>query len=61
VVGIAVFVMAALNVEHPPAAGTALAVLINEVSPDVSIIIIAVAIILSLCHYYLRHHLKDLV
>ncbi|NQT04025.1 MAG: hypothetical protein HQ580_18510 [Planctomycetes bacterium] len=53
--------MAALNVEHPPAAGTALAVLINEVSPDVSIIIIAVAIILSLCHYYLRHHLKDLV
>ncbi len=61
VVGISIFVMAALDVEHPPAAGTALAVLINEVSPDVSIIIIAAAIILSLCHYYLRHYLKDLV
>ena len=61
VVGLAIFVMAALDVEHPPAVGTALAVLINEVSPDVSFIIIATAIILSVCHYYLRHHLKDLV
>jgi CBS-domain-containing membrane protein len=61
VVGIAIFVMAALDVEHPPAVGTALAVLINEVSPDVSFIIIATAVILSVCHYYLRHHLKDLV
>jgi len=61
VVGIAIFVMAALDVEHPPAVGTALAVLINEVSTDVSFIIIATAVILSVCHYYLRHHLKDLV
>ena len=61
VVGIAIFVMAALDVEHPPAVGTALAVLINEVSTDVLFIIIATAIILSVCHYYLRHHLKDLV
>ncbi len=59
VVGFAIFVMAALDVEHPPAVGTALAVVINEVSPDVSLIIIATAIILSICHYYLR--LKDLV
>ncbi len=61
VVGIAIFVMAALDVEHPPAVGTALAVLINEVSTDVLFIIIAAAVILSVCHYYLRHHLKDLV
>ena len=61
VVGIAIFIMAALDVEHPPAVGTALAVLINEVSTDVLFIIIAAAVILSLCHYYLRHHLKDLV
>jgi CBS-domain-containing membrane protein len=61
VVGIAIFVMAALDVEHPPAVGTALAVLINEVSADVLFIIIATAVILSVCHYYLRHHLKDLV
>jgi CBS-domain-containing membrane protein len=61
VVGIAIFIMAALDVEHPPAVGTALAVLINEVSTDVLFIIIAAAVILSVCHYYLRHHLKDLV
>lgn len=33
VVGIAIFLMVALDVEHPPAAGTALAVVINELSP----------------------------
>ncbi|MHC4534057.1 MAG: HPP family protein [Planctomycetota bacterium] len=61
VVGIAIFVMAAFDVEHPPAIGTALAVLINEVSSDVLFIIIATAIILSVCHDHLRRHLKDLV
>ena len=60
-VGIAIFVMVALDVEHPPAAGTALAVVINEVSPDVFITIMAGALILSQCHYYLRRHLKDLI
>lgn len=61
VVGFAIFLMAALDVEHPPAVDTALAVVINEVSPDVSFILIAIAVILSTCHYYLRNHLKDLV
>jgi CBS-domain-containing membrane protein len=61
VVGFAIFVMAVLNVEHPPAVGTALAVLINEVSTEVLFVIIATAVILSVCHYNLRHHLKDLV
>ena len=62
VVGIAVFVMAALDVEHPPAAGTALAVVINDVYPlDVFVTVMAGAVILSQCRYYLRHHLKDLV
>jgi CBS-domain-containing membrane protein len=60
-VGIAFFVMVALDVEHPPAAGTALAVVINEVSPDVFVTIMTGALILSQCRYYLRHHLKDLV
>ena len=65
VVGLTIFVMVALDVEHPPAVGTALAVLINEVSPDasfnVSFIIVAIAIALSICHYCLKHQLKDLV
>ena len=62
VVVVAVFVMAALDVEHPPAAGTALAVVINEAYPlDVFVAVMAGAVILSQCRYYLRHHLKDLV
>ncbi|MCH7555890.1 MAG: HPP family protein [Planctomycetes bacterium] len=61
VVGIAIFIMVALDVEHPPAAGTALAVVMNEVSPDVFVTIMASAVILSQCRYYLRHYLKDLI
>lgn len=61
VVGIAIFIMVALDVEHPPAAGTALAVVMNEVSPDVFVTIMASAVILSQCRYYLRHRLKDLI
>jgi len=60
-VGIAIFFMVALDVEHPPAAGTALAVVMNEVSPGVLITIMLSAIILSQCRYYLRDYLKDLV
>lgn len=60
-VGIAIFIMVALDVEHPPAAGTALAVVINEVSPDVFVTIMVSAVILSQCRYYLRRYLKDLI
>lgn len=61
-VGIAIFFMVALDVEHPPAAGTALAVVINEVSSlDTFVTIMAGALVLSQCRYYLRHYLKDLV
>ena len=60
-VGLAIFLMVVLDVEHPPAAGTALAVVINEVSPAVFVAIMTSALILSQCRYFLRHHLKDLV
>jgi len=60
-VGIAIFLMVALDVEHPPAAGTALAVVINEVSCDAFVTIMVSALVLSECRYYMRHYLKDLV
>ena len=60
-VGLVFFLMVALDVEHPPAAGTTLAVLANEVSPDVFVTIMLAAVILSQCRYYLRGHLKNLV
>jgi CBS-domain-containing membrane protein len=62
VVGIAIFLMVALDVEHSPAAGTALAVVINELSPiDAFVIIMISALVLSQCRYFLRNYLKDLV
>ena len=60
-VGLAIFLMVALDLEHPPAAGTALAVVVNEVSFDVFVAIVISALVLSQCRYYLRNHLKDLV
>jgi CBS-domain-containing membrane protein len=60
-VALAIFLMVALDVEHPPAAGTALAVVINEVSRDAFITIMVSTVVLSQCRYYLRHYLKDLV
>lgn len=60
-VGITILVMVVLDVEHPPAAGTALAVVINEVSPDAIVTILLSSLILSQCRYYLRHYLKNLV
>jgi len=61
VVGMTVFLMVALDVEHAPAAGMALAVVINEVSLDVFVAIMVSILILSQCRYYLRNHLRDLV
>ncbi len=59
---VAIFFMVALDVEHPPAAGTALAVVINEVSFDISFITVMVsAVLLTQCRYYLRNYLKDLL
>ncbi|MHC4498083.1 MAG: HPP family protein [Planctomycetota bacterium] len=60
-VGLAMFLMTALDVEHPPAAGTALAVVIEEVSPAVFVTIMAGALVLSQCRYYMRKYLRDLV
>ena len=60
-VGFAILLMVILGVEHPPAAGTALAVVINEVSLSAFITIMLSAVILSQCRYYLRDYLKNLV
>jgi CBS-domain-containing membrane protein len=60
-VGLTIFIMVALDVEHPPAAGTALAVVINEVSLNAFITIMLSSVILSQCRYHLRNFLKDLV
>ena len=60
-VGLAIFLMVALDVEHPPAAGTALAVTINEVTLASAIAIILSALLITQCRYMMRKFLKDLL
>lgn len=60
-VGIAILFMLALDVIHPPAAGTALAVAINQAPFETLITIVIATTVLSLCRYLLRNHLKNLV
>ena len=60
VVGLCIFVMAILNVQHPPAVGAALAVVISEISLGGIVAMMLSTLVLSQLRYYLRYHLKDL-
>lgn len=59
-VGLSIFVMVATDTEHPPAAGTALGIVIRGFSFNVTIAVITSVIILSLVHHFLKPILKDL-
>jgi len=61
VVGLSILVMVVLKAEHPPATGTALAGVINEVSADVILTVLVSVLVLSQCRYYMRRYLKDLI
>ena len=60
-VSLAIFFMVALDVEHPPAAGSALAVVINEVTLNGAVAIILSALVITQCRYLMRNVLKDLI
>jgi len=59
-VGTAVFLMVALDAEHPPAGGTALGVAITGFSISVMVAVLTSSIALSLAHRFLKKYLKDL-
>ncbi len=59
-VGISIFLMVALDFEHPPAAGTALGVAMTGFSATVLIAVITSSILLSLTHRFLRRYLREL-
>lgn len=59
-VGISIFIMVVTDTEHPPAAGTALGIVIRGISPRVTIAVIASALLLSLIHRLFKPHLRDL-
>jgi CBS-domain-containing membrane protein len=59
-VGISIFLMVALDFEHPPASGTALGVAMTGFSLTVLIAVITSSILLSLAHRFLRRYLREL-
>jgi CBS-domain-containing membrane protein len=59
-VGLSICLMVALDVEHPPASGTALGVAITGFHPEVMIAVLTSSIVLSLAHQFCKKYLKDL-
>lgn len=59
-VGTAIFTMVVIDMEHPPAAGTALGVVTTGLSLDVFIAVSLSIILLSLIHQFFKPCLRDL-
>ncbi|MEE9911743.1 MAG: HPP family protein [Deltaproteobacteria bacterium] len=59
-VGVSIFIMVVIDMEHPPAAGTALGVAMTGISSDVFVAVIISIILLSVIHKLFRPHLRDL-
>jgi hypothetical protein len=56
--------MVVLDVEHPPAAGTALGVALQGTAanlPAIAVAVVTSAALLAVTHLLLRKHLRDLV
>ncbi|MFC1967860.1 HPP family protein [Chloroflexota bacterium] len=59
-VGLSIFLMVALDFEHPPAAGTALGIAMNSFSTSIFLTVLVSCTALSLAHRLMRRFLKDL-
>jgi CBS-domain-containing membrane protein len=60
-VGTTALLMTVLNLEHPPAAGTALTVVMEGHSAGLVLAILISVVLLTLAHRFLRPVLRDLV
>ncbi len=58
---LAAFLMVVFDVKHPPAAGTALAAVVNEVTLVNAAIIMIVSILITQCRYHMRNRLRNLL
>ena len=59
-VGLTMFLMAMTNTEHPPAAGTALAIVAHGFEWDLILFVALAVFIMVAVHRLLRRHLLDL-
>ncbi len=59
-VGLSIFLMVLTSTEHPPAAGTALGLVVGEWVPSAVLFVLVGAVMLSVVHVLLRPRLTDL-
>jgi len=60
-VGIAAFLMVTFDIEHPPAAGTAIAAVVHNASLELWAVVCVCVFALSFTRYLLRKHLRNLL
>jgi len=59
-VGCSIFLMAVLNMQHPPAAGTALGMSIRGCSEEALVAVLTITLVLSVVHFVLKPRLHNL-
>ncbi len=59
-VGLSIFIMAVLNMQHPPAAGTALGMSIRGCSEEAFAAVLTITIVLAVVHLVLKPRLRNL-
>ncbi|NTW07803.1 MAG: HPP family protein [Syntrophaceae bacterium] len=59
-VGVTIFTMVVIDMEHPPASGTALGVAMTGISLDVFIAVCISIVMLSLIHKFCKPYIRDL-
>ena len=60
-VGISILIMVVTDTEHPPAAGTALGLVVVGWTPSAVVFVLTGAVTLSAMHWFLRPYLKNLL
>ena len=59
-VGLSIFIMAILNMQHPPAAGTALGMAVRGCSEEAFAAVLTITIVLAVVHLVLKPRLRNL-
>jgi len=60
-VGLSIFIMVVVDMEHPPASGTALGVALTSTSWRVAVGVVSSVVLLSLIRIVFKKHIRDLV
>jgi len=59
-VGLSIFIMSILNMQHPPAAGTALGMSIRGCSEEAFAAVLTITLVLAIVHFVLKPRLRNL-